>query len=96
MQSQFLGVSCHPEMPADRSQVWTCVPCPPPYESFQVKHRLHPMDMFRHEVATVIERWVHESDLDFIEMMHVMEELKMELVFQNLDPDNEDDDGIHD
>jgi|NOAtaT_6_FD_contig_51_554711_length_750_multi_2_in_0_out_0_2 hypothetical protein len=54
------------------------------------------MDMFRHEVATVIERWVHESDLDFIEMMHVMEELKMELVFQNLDPNNEDDDGIHD
>lgn len=48
------------------------------------------MDMFRHEVSAVVERWVQESDLDFIEMMMVLEEVKMDLMFQSLDPDYDD------
>lgn len=48
------------------------------------------MDMFRHEVSAVVERWVHESDLDFIEMMMVLEEVKMDVMFQNLDPQEDD------
>jgi hypothetical protein len=76
-------------VPANHPQVGACVLGSSLYESIPVKNNLHPMDMFRHEVANVIERWVHESDLDFIEMMYVMEELKMELVFQNLGLDDE-------
>ena len=89
MQGQLLGITCHSKVHVDRTQVGTCVLGSSLYESIPVKNSIHPMDMFRHEVAAVIERWVHESDLDFIEMMYVMEELKMELVFQNLGLDDE-------
>ena len=47
------------------------------------------MDMFRHEVSAVVERWVHESDLDFFEMMMVLEEVKMDLMLQNIEPDED-------
>lgn len=50
---------------------------------------MHPMDMFRHEVSVVIERWAQESDLDFIEMMYVLEEIKMEVMFQNMEPEDD-------
>ena len=57
---------------------------------YQVVPVTHPMDMFRHEVSAVVERWVHESDLDFIEMMMVLEEVKMDVMFQNLDSEEND------
>lgn len=58
-------------------------------------HRKHPMDMLRDELAVVIQRWAQEADMEFFEVMYVLEELKMEVMFQNIERIDENDDGIH-
>lgn len=58
-------------------------------------HKKHPMDMLRDELAVVIQRWAQEADMEFFEVMYVLEELKMEVMFQNIERIDEDGDGIH-
>ncbi len=58
-------------------------------------HQKHPMDMLRDELAVVIQRWAQEADMEFFEVMYVLEELKMEVMFQNIERIDENDDGIH-
>ena len=58
-------------------------------------HKKHPMDMLRDELAVVIQRWAQEADMEFFEVMYVLEELKMEVMFQNIERIDENDDGIH-
>jgi hypothetical protein len=60
-----------------------------------VKQQKHPMDMLRDELAVVIQRWAQEADMEFFEVMYVLEELKMEVMFQNIERIDEDGDGIY-
>lgn len=53
------------------------------------------MDMLYDELADVVQRWSHEADMEFFEVMYVLEELKMEVMFQNIERIDENDDGIH-
>jgi hypothetical protein len=53
------------------------------------------MDMLRDELAVVIQRWAQEADMEFFEVMYVLEELKMEVMFQNIERIDEDGDGIY-
>lgn len=84
-RSRFWGAR-HPTHLDDCPRVGACVLVLPLYPVVPVTH---PMDMFRHEVSAVVERWVHESDLDFFEMMVVLEEVKMDLMIQNIEPDED-------
>lgn len=44
-----------------------------------------PVDMLKHELANILNRWADEADLSVSEVIGVLELLKMEILFEHLE-----------